>query len=34
MLGRAIWNELPECIWENFEIAQVKEEQIQNFQNS
>ena len=34
MLGRAIWNELPECIWENLEIAQVKEEQIQNFQNS
>ena len=34
MLGRAIWNKLPECILENFEIAQVKEGQIQNFQNS
>ena len=33
MLGRAIWNKLPECILENFEIAQVKE-QIQKFQNS
>ena len=32
MLGRAIWDKLPECIFENFEIAQVKREQFQIFQ--
>ena len=34
MLGRAIWDKLPERISENFEIAQVKREQFQNFQKS
>ena len=24
MFGRAIWDKLPECIFENFEIARVK----------
>ena len=24
MFGRAIWNKLPECIFENFEAARVK----------
>ena len=33
MLPRVIWNKLPECIFENFEIAQVKQEQFQNFKN-
>ena len=28
MFGRAIWDKLPECIFENFEIAQVKQEAI------
>ena len=32
MLGRAIWDKLPECIFENFEIARVKREQFQIFQ--
>ena len=33
MFGREIWEELPECIFENFEIARVKREQFQNFKN-
>ena len=33
MFGRTIWHKLPECIFENFEIAQVKRGQIQNFEN-
>ena len=28
MFGRAIWDKLPECIFENFEIAQVKRVQF------
>ena len=28
MFGRAIWDKLPECIFENFEIAQVKQQTI------
>ena len=32
MFGREIWEELPECIFENFKIARVKREQFQNFQ--
>ena len=31
MLGRAICDKLPECIFENLEIARVKEGQFQNF---
>ena len=34
MLGREIWNKLPECIFEKFEIARVKRGQFQNFQKS
>ena len=34
MFGRAIWDKLPECIYENFEIAWVKRGQFQNFQKS
>ena len=34
MLERAIWDKLPVCIFENFEIAQVKQEQFQIFQKS
>ena len=34
MFGRAIWNKLPECILENFEIARVKRGQFQIFQKS
>ena len=34
MFGRAIWDELPECIFENFEIAWVKRGQLQNVQKS
>ena len=34
MVGKAIWDELPECIFENFEITQVKRGQFQNFQKS
>ena len=34
MLGRAIWDKLHDCIFENFEIAQVKQAQFQNFQKS
>ena len=33
MFGRAIWDKLPKCIFENFEIAWVKPGQFQNFQN-
>ena len=32
MFGRAIWDELPECIFENCEIVRVKREQFLNFQ--
>ena len=32
MLGRAIWDKLPKCIFENFEIAWVERGQSQNFQ--
>ena len=31
MFGRAIWDKLPECIFENFENDLVKREQFQNF---
>ena len=31
VLGRSIWDKLPECIFENFEIAQVKRRQFQIF---
>ena len=34
MFGRAIWDKLPECIFENFEIAWIKRGQFQTFQNS
>ena len=34
MFGRAIWAKLPECIFENFEIARVKRGKFQNFQKS
>ena len=34
MFGRAICDKLPESIFENFEVAQVKREQFQNFQKS
>ena len=34
MLGRAIWDKLPECIFEKFEINKVKRGQFQNFQKS
>ena len=34
MFGRAIWDELPERIFENFEIDRVKRGQFQNFQKS
>ena len=34
MFERAIWDKLPECTFENFEIVRVKRGQIQNFQNS
>ena len=34
MFGRVIWNKLPECICENFEIARVIIGQFQNFQKS
>ena len=32
MFGRAIWDELPQCIFENFEIVRVKRGRFQNFQ--
>ena len=34
MFERAIWDKLPECIFENFEIARVKRGQFQNFHKS
>ena len=34
MLGSAIWDKLPEYIFENFETAQVKRGQFQNFLKS
>ena len=34
MFGKAIWDKLSECIFENFEIAQVKRGKFQNFQKS
>ena len=34
MLGRVIGDKLPECIFENFEIARVKRGQYQIFQKS
>ena len=34
MLGRTIWDILPERIFDNFETAQVKQGQFQNFQKS
>ena len=32
MFGRAIWDKLPKCIFETFEISRVQRGQIQNFQ--
>ena len=32
MFGMAIWDKLPEGIFEHFEIARVKQGQFQNFQ--
>ena len=34
MFGREIWDQLPESIFENFEIARVKRGQFQIFQKS
>ena len=34
MLGRAVWDKLPECIFENFEIPQAKRGQFQIFEKS
>ena len=34
MFGRGIWDKLPECIFENFEIARVKRGKFRNFQES
>ena len=34
MIGRAILDKLPECIFKKFEIAQVKRGKFQNFQKS
>ena len=34
MFERAIWDKLPKCIFENFEIARLKRWQFQNFQKS
>ena len=34
MLGRAIWDKLSKHIFENFENAQIKQGQFQNFQKS
>ena len=34
MLRRAIWDKLPEGVFENFEIARVNRRQFQNFQKS
>ena len=32
MFGRATWDKLPECIFDNFEIARLKRGQFQSFQ--
>ena len=32
MFWRTIWDKLPYCIFENFEIARVKRGQFQNFE--
>ena len=34
MFGRATWDELPWCIFENFEIPRMKQGQFQNFKRS
>ena len=34
MFEKAIWDKLPECIFENLETAQVKRRQFQNVQKS
>ena len=34
MFGRAIWDKLPERIFENFGIARLKRGQFQNFEKS
>ena len=34
MFGRAIWDKLPKCILENFEIVRVKRGQFQNAHKS
>ena len=34
MFGKAIWDKLPERIFENFETVRVKQGQFQNFQKS
>ena len=34
MFERAIWDKLPERIFENFEIGRVKQGQFQNFEKS
>ena len=34
MFGKAIWDKLLEWIFENFETAEVKRKQFQNFQKS
>ena len=34
MFGRTTWDNLPECIFESFEIARVKPGEFQNFQKS
>ena len=34
MFGRTIWDKLPECIFERFEIARVKRGRFQIFQKS
>ena len=34
MFGTAIWDKLPQCIFENFEIARAKREQFLNFRKS
>ena len=34
VFGKAIWDKLSECIFENFEIARVKRGQFQKFQKS
>ena len=32
--GKTVWDKLPECIFENVEIARVKQGQFQHFQKS